>query len=24
VWFDHRAGKTMAVPEGLRKLIMEK
>jgi acyl-CoA thioester hydrolase len=24
VWFDHREGKTIAVPDGLRKLILEK
>jgi acyl-CoA thioester hydrolase len=24
VWFDHREGKTMPVPDGLRKLVIEK
>lgn len=24
VWFDHREGKTISVPDGLRKLILEK
>lgn len=24
VWFDHRAGKTMSVPDGLRQLVLEK